>query len=39
MINRYNNHNKKLRENRDSLQHEIEKIDNEIESIKNNSKQ
>lgn len=39
MINSYNNNNKKLRENRDSLQHEIEKIDNEILNINNSSKQ
>lgn len=36
MINRYNNHNKELRENRDSLRNEIDKIDREIIEINNN---
>lgn len=39
MINRYNNRNKELRESRDSLQREIEKIDKEIFNINKSSKQ
>ncbi|MBR5982554.1 MAG: hypothetical protein IK025_02375 [Bacteroidales bacterium] len=39
MINKYNNRTKNLRESRDSLQNEIDKIDREIYNINNSSKQ
>lgn len=39
MINKYNNRTNSLRESRDSLQNEIDKIDREIYNINNSSKQ
>lgn len=38
MINKYNARNKELQESRNSIQKKIDKIDGEIESIRNNSK-
>ena len=39
IINKYNARNKELRESRNSIQKKIDKIDSEMESIKNNNKQ